>query len=678
MQTYTGSVYAPTYTHTLDRCTHVQTCAHAHIQLHLYLDRDPQTSRPQVLYTRTWSKVEAEPSDLKAQQAPPATAKLPVCTTGFQDLEDFVLHLLPRLGGAMDPKSKRVSLDHATLGQLELVLALIKLCDLMVDFGFFVDDRNAVDADFTKVKTLVAGLFAVLDTLGRKSTAGTREVSREDGLRVDVRVQALELLLRLFNMRANFRLSLVLDAWEQLLDTDKNVQALLSNSNARVASAAGPEEQQRFRSKLFRGRDGVFRGVVKNLFSKTSVCPESADCDTYQPGGFASDYFVKVLLNLFQFGDTRLTSAASCVLVRHMMQRSRVVNDLALVQVLVFPSAVKVNEETTYVIQRITTLKKSLAADVPEAYQEARALLSRMTEYIKVTPINTLEVVQKNQRIMLNRELDEPICDILRLNIERDTSARDGGEIEADPAKNEQRRDLFQACYDFLTHLCAFGHRRAQEKLFPLMGTFSDHMGIQKLNVADTLRAIVRDNAVLCAQVPESFYRHFIYAILTWGRKPRWLSFFEVFLAINGSPAKRNQDIILRLLLEDRDSLIDLDCDYSVEGARLSKSDERAGKKRLDLLLAADHKRKVASLLKYHYVSVDLLAKCCEGKNPANKAKVATLIPLDVMLDNVLYCHLTDGGTVCEELDYDAACYIKQVLTRLYLTFAYGLWQRRL
>ena len=95
----------------------------------------------------------------------------------------------------------------------------------------------------------------------------------------------------------------------------------------RHAARGGPEEQQRFRSKLFRGRDGVFRGVVKNLFSKTSVCPESADCDTYQPGGFASDYFVKVLLNLFQFGDTRLTSAASCVLVRHMMQRSRVVDD---------------------------------------------------------------------------------------------------------------------------------------------------------------------------------------------------------------------------------------------------------------------------------------------------------------------------------------------------------------
>ncbi|KAJ1466356.1 hypothetical protein T484DRAFT_1861897 [Baffinella frigidus] len=128
--------------------------------------------------------------------------------------------------------------------------------------------------------------------------------------------------------------------------------------------------------------------------------------------------------------------------------------------------------------------------------------------------------------------------------------------MDLDPPKNPARRDLFQQCYNFLKALTT-NHEAAQQKLFPQIGTFSEHMGIRELNadtvreiVADTIREIVRDNARLIATVPESFFRHFISAILTWGRKARWLNFFQVFLEVNGSPFKRNQDVILRLVLE--------------------------------------------------------------------------------------------------------------------------------
>ena len=58
------------------------------------------------------------------------------------------------------------------------------------------------------------------------------------------------------------------------------------------------------------------------------------------------------------------------------------------------------------------------------------------------------------------------------------------------------------------------------------------------------------------------------------------------------------------------------------------KTDERFGMNRLGLMKIWDHKRKVASLLKYHYVSVEILAKCCMGKNPLNKAKVCNEHPI--------------------------------------------------
>ena len=62
-----------------------------------------------------------------------------------------------------------------------------------------------------------------------------------------------------------------------------------------------------------------------------------------------------------------------------------------------------------------------------------------------------------------------------------------------------------------------------------------------------------------------------------------------MFLIIDGIPSRRNQDKILRLLLEDKDALIDLTCDYT-NCKFLSKIDERFGMKRLELMALRDHK----------------------------------------------------------------------------------------
>jgi hypothetical protein len=97
-----------------------------------------------------------------------------------------------------------------------------------------------------------------------------------------------------------------------------------------------------------------------------------------------------------------------------------------------------------------------------------------------------------------------------------------------------------QVCFDFILGLCK-SNPAAQRKFFPMITIFSEHVGIENLNVADTIAEIVRDNAPLIAQVPEVFFRNFIEAIQTFGRKARWLRFFEVFLEINGAPFKRNQ-----------------------------------------------------------------------------------------------------------------------------------------
>lgn len=54
-----------------------------------------------------------------------------------------------------------------------------------------------------------------------------------------------------------------------------------------------------------------------------------------------------------------------------------------------------------------------------------------------------------------------------------------------------------------MTALCR-GFRPAQEKLFPFVQMFTDHVGIEQLNVADTIAEVVRNNAPLLMQVRRS------------------------------------------------------------------------------------------------------------------------------------------------------------------------------
>jgi len=644
------------------------------LMLRLYVDRDPQTSKPQVLYTRKWSKVVPDKDadfDMSEKALAPTN---PVCTDGFKTLQEYLLKALPDLGGIKDHKTDKPAqnISGFMLGELELILAMVELCDLLVDFSFFVKERDSVEPDFSAVQCLIQGIFKILDTDGTDCRDFREAVSMEERLRVDVRIRALELLRRLFNLRANYRISLALDSWEKLFpEVEDSFSKALAKEKKASAGKSPQEMEQAVLRRLLGGKNSTstLKGLEKKMFNENCISPPELDMDTYKEGTAGKDTLVRVLLNLCRFNNTRLTTLASQVLIRHMAQRMRVIDDLRLSQVLVMPAAVKVYEETTFAINRLTSLKKKLAADEPAAYEEAMNLLKRMTDYMRITVNNPKDIVQKNQKIMLNRELDEPVVDLLRLNLKVDDSARTKeNNIDADPATNIPLRDLFQACYDFLKFLCMHGHTKAQEKLFDCVGMFSNHMGIQGLNVADTLQEIVRDNAALCGQVKEDFYRHFVFCIMTYGRKARWLSFFNVFLSIRGNPSRRNQDMILRLLLEEKDAVIDLECDYTAS-PYLSKSDERTGKKRLDLLIARDHKRKVASLVKYHYVSVTMLAQCCTGRNPANKSKVSGLVPFDVILNNILQCHLKDDGKTSAleggEVDYDAVCYVKQAWTQL-------------
>ena len=352
-----------------------------------------------------------------------------------------------------------------------------------------------------------------------------------------------------------------------------------------------------------------------------------------------------------------------------MSQRTTLLQELHDVQILVYPAAAKVFSETEYAVKRLSACQPCISrsssreqlhkvekeeysrqdqARDDKAYEEVTAILKRLIGYLVESPSNDVEVVAKNQAIMLNLGLDVPVRRLLGLHLHRDSSRRDSGVMDADIACSTRLRDLFQCCYDLLRAL-AKGNPKVQRALFPHLKTFAEHVGIEKLNAADTMTEVIRDNPRLSSRAGEVFLSKFITAIKTWGRRARWLTFYHAFLLVKGQvPVKRNQDLILRLLLDDKDAVLDLTCDYS-KSKFLSESDDRYGKTRIELLLENDHRRPVFSLLKYHVECLKTLAMCAAGRSAENIIKIAGIVPFSLALDSFLDVDLPLDAHVREQ-----------------------------
>lgn len=122
--------------------------------------------------------------------------------------------------------------------------------------------------------------------------------------------------------------------------------------------------------------------------------------------------------------------------------------------------------------------------------------IAKLTEFIEPSEKVNSAIVAKNQTILLNREMDEPVASLLSLELKR----RPAGCLAPDVAVNEQRCKMFTTVYRFLAAL-ASGNKQAQEKLHPLVSVFLDHEGIEGLPVSPTIAGVFKNNPTLLSQV---------------------------------------------------------------------------------------------------------------------------------------------------------------------------------
>jgi len=721
----------------------------------LFVDRDPQTQIPTIVNTRVWSKVVPEDSDLNVdgvdahlQGANP----IPTCTNGFVDLQSYLLSSIPKVADCKNADKSPGLNGKPGFGQLQFINAELELTDMMMDFGFFrglaavqqqansqqaamhsaqatatatigfhpagssesigavgkkpghmVESRSV---SFDNIKILFEALFAILDSRDGSSNVAARKNKKgadqqEVDMRNKVRVDALWLLLRILDIRMNYRVTETIACYEKIFERLCK-DPLAYSRMSKTGSDPGPMSMGSFKSGISDVPSNYIASVGKleecteedlkaiflkfesevtqlgsKMFEHNIISSVQVGSDIYKEGSF-DDVTLHVMLDLCTFQDPGISRLALQLLFRNMSQKNALLQQLQDVQILVFPLAAKVYKEVKYVIKRFSSCQKYIfrsaqaeqqtqakqvqrpeeATQDAEAFQEVSTLLHRLTTYLTESKESKAEIITKNQSIMLNLGIDIPVRRLLGLDLHRDTSLRDKGEITADLPGSEKLRDLFQLCYTFLTAL-ARKNVKAQKLLFPHLKQFADHIGIEKLNVAQVIMEVIRDNKRLTGRIGEDLFSKFVASIKKCGRRARWLSFFQPFMIMREKiPVKRNQDVILRVLLDDKEAVLDLTCDYR-SSPYLSKSDERYGKTRIDLLLENDHKRAIFSLLQYHVATLKTLCASAFGKNTENINKIGDFIPFSMAVNSILDVDVRENGVREQNINPDAIRFVQ-------------------
>jgi len=623
--------------------------------------------------------------------------KLPVCTNGYTDLREFLLGDLKTFGqtsGQDTLGNPAITAKFITLGQIEYMAAQVHLCADMLKFSLFTTNRNSVAANFSNAKRLFEDLFAIISV----SDPETVKMRSTEGLQLmTLRSAALEAIIVLCDLRANYRISLAVDAWERIFQQmESERQAVTrkplyrrSESQSSFASADSSEDGDNLKAtlldKMFREFHGVIEELFRSSFASSIVCPDHIGADRVYDS-YEGNKVLACLLGLSAYGNRVITENVLCLVFRQASQHVRFSRDLSLVKILVYEHSVAVFQQTNNAIRRFSAIQNGLNLDLADAYTEACQVLREMKVALTVSESNSSSEVSMNQKIFFDLKFHLVLVNILRLPLERAIRQQDdvcGAEtVEPDKAVNVPRRILFQETCDLL-NLMVKNNKRAQKLMIPHIPLLIEHVGIRDLNVVSCVRQMMEGNLKICSEVSEHMIQKLVYANVKYGRRARWLNILEIFLECQGKPIRRNQDLILRMLIDDKDLLIDFTCDYS-EGKSnknlqiaqaLEMGDTRRGKTRQDLMIDKDHELKIRSLLKYHMTGLRLLGMCAAGKlNQAAKDECAHIpeISLQRCIQEFLDLDLKPGGSRETRIDQDVLFYVQRpylrLITNVYLT----------
>ena len=131
---------------------------------------------------------------------------------------------------------------------------------------------------------------------------------------------------------------------------------------------------------------------------------------------------------------------------------------------------------------------------------------------------------------------------------------------------------------------------------------------------------LFRNNAIICSQIAEQHIQKIVNAIAEGFKQPQFVEMLEILCIVNKKPLRRNQTIVVKLLIEKQQETMVL------------FNDVETVQRRNQLIDIGDHEANENSLLNFHMKMIDLITKCARGRVYEAEIKAQSLYSLNDIL----------------------------------------------
>eukprot|EP00004_Rigifila_ramosa_P007532 TRINITY_DN1851_c0_g1_i3.p1 TRINITY_DN1851_c0_g1~~TRINITY_DN1851_c0_g1_i3.p1 ORF type:complete len:2531 (+),score=660.03 TRINITY_DN1851_c0_g1_i3:1073-7594(+) len=312
---------------------------------------------------------------------------------------------------------------------------------------------------------------------------------------------------------------------------------------------------------------------------------------------------VPILLDLATYQHPQLQLFAISVLFRHFHQREELVESLSRVQLLIA-------NETVAAFQKIQTMVRKL-----REFTLDKQTVDILVHFGDLCVNEATGVTNRsNQDIFRILDVHEDLIRMLKLPIRgQGVSGPEGEKMRADDKAARTQ------AYVYLGKFC-YKYKKNQRAVFKHVEFIFSQLGLG-LKTGETVREMFRDNAPLCLRATEMHARIIVTSIIKRGYIPRFLNFLTNIMIVDGRPLRRNQKMVVKVLLERRNEPL------------FQLFNDHKGREELRVLMRSfNPKGGEDNAIVFLAALLDVYSRCCEGHNYPVEVKIQSVLGCDDVL----------------------------------------------
>ncbi|KAL6077190.1 Inositol 1,4,5-trisphosphate receptor type 1, variant 2 [Balamuthia mandrillaris] len=334
------------------------------------------------------------------------------------------------------------------------------------------------------------------------------------------------------------------------------------------------------------------KGNILDTFKPSTLRKISRSVQKYD---LANTEVVPILKELVLCDYPQLSICAANLLARQFSQRAELQKTLGQVQILVTDR----NVNTYRIVQeKLDQARLFLSAEKIGVYAQS-ALTAILTDLASLC-VKYDTAFHHNQRILRNLDAHKVALQVIHLPLDQHI-------------RTTSKEMLTVAAY-FLRVFCK-DNAENQTTLFEYLDSLLSMLG-NGIQIASTINEIFKNNRPLCSQVTEDQIRKIINAIASGCKYPRYIHVLDTLIMVNGRPLRRNQNLVLKMLMEKQYETMVL------------FNDPESIQVRNQLILSHDHWSNPDSLLKFHMAQIELITKCAIGRIYEAEVKCQSLFSI--------------------------------------------------